>query len=325
VRALPGLGDMLCAVPALRALRRAFPSAEVTLVGLEGSTWFVDRFDAYVDALLPCPVWPGLTEIDGPRRLAAPFVARARRRRFDVAVQLHGDGGASNVLTAALGAATWVGLAADGPGVRPPNGTVGAYRSDRHEIDRCLDAVALLGVDTADSALEFPLRDDDVRASDHVVGSATSFAVVHPGSSRAATRWTPLGFARVVDHLLGHVERVLLTGGRADGESTAAVHAIAADPGRVVDLAGATSIGELAALVHRAAVVVANDTGAAHLARAVGVPSVTVCGPSDVVRWGSRGPLERVVGGVPHGRWPSVHEVRGAVDGLLARREEIRS
>ena len=54
VRALPGLGDGLCAVPALRALRRAWPNAELTVVGLPGGEWLRDRFPRYVDRWLPC-------------------------------------------------------------------------------------------------------------------------------------------------------------------------------------------------------------------------------------------------------------------------------
>jgi ADP-heptose:LPS heptosyltransferase len=321
VRALPGLGDMLCAVPALRALRVAFPAAEITLVGLDGAAWFVERFPAYLDALLPCPVWPGLTEIDGPLRLAAPFVTRARRRRFDLAVQMHGDGRASNALTAALGATRWVGLAANGAVPDPP-GTVAPYRGDRHEVDRCLDVVALLGVSATDPTLEFPVTADELRATERVVAPGRSFAVIHPGSSRAATRWAPLGFARVAEHLLHHVDRVVLTGGPADRSAAGAVRAMVSDPRRILDRTGATSIGELGALLRRAVVVVANDTGPAHLARAVRVPNVTVCGPSDVVRWGPRSPLDRVVGGDPHGRWPSVAAVRNAVDGLIGSRRE---
>ena len=62
LRALPGVGDLLCAVPALRAVRAAHPGAEVTLIGLPGATWFIERFRPYVDRLLPLTAWPGLPE-----------------------------------------------------------------------------------------------------------------------------------------------------------------------------------------------------------------------------------------------------------------------
>lgn len=324
VRALPGLGDLLCAVPALRALRTALPTAEITLVGLSGAHWFVERFGHYVDDLLVCPTWPGLPEIDGPARAAMPFLSAARRRRFDLAIQMHGDGHVTNGLTAALGAARWVGLSLDAPGPIGADGRIGPYRLDRHEVERCMDVLVLAGVAPGDLLLELPTTPAERAVATRLVGSRRSFAVVHPGSSTPARRWSPLGFGRVVEHLLARVDRVLLTGGRSEADVTAAVAATLPDSRRVVDLAGRTGLGELAALASRAGVVVANDTGVAHLGAAVGAPTVTVCGPSDRHRWAPLAPDALAVGGDPPGRWPTVHEVRLAVDTVLDTGERDR-
>jgi ADP-heptose:LPS heptosyltransferase len=322
VRALPGLGDLLCAVPALRGLRATWPSARVTLVGLAGAAWFVERFSRYVDDLLPCDVWPGLAEIDGPSTATAPFLERARRRRFDLAIQMHGDGRASNALTAALGATRWIGLSLD-DGAPPPDGVVGHYRLDHHEIDRCVDVLGLVGVTAADRTLEMPVREADVLAAGRLVEPDLEIALVHPGASTAARRWSPIGFGGVVEHLLDVVDRVVLTGGPGESVVTAAVRSAVPGAARLVDLAGRTTVGELAALAARSRVVVTNDTGVAHLASAVRAPSVTVCGRSDRPRWAPRGALDRVVGGDPPGRWPALLEVRVAIDGLLA--ETVRA
>src|SRR3954468_18870189 len=77
------LGDMLCAVPALRALRAALPAARVVLVGLPWAAAFVRRFDRYLDGFLEFPGYPGLPE-QPPRvdRLPA-FLEAVRRERFD--------------------------------------------------------------------------------------------------------------------------------------------------------------------------------------------------------------------------------------------------
>ena len=318
VRALPGVGDMLCAVPALRALRRAAPHSEITLVGLRQSSWFPERFGPYVDHFLPCPVWPGLAEVDGPRGGATPFLEAARRCRFDVAFQMHGCGPASNELTAALGARRWFGLTADPDPPDDARGVLGRYPTDRHEVDRCSDVLALAGITVTDQHLEFPVTAEDERQAGELVAGGTSFAIVHPGASRTTTRWSPIGFGHVAAHLLSVVDLVLVTGTHAEREVTGAVRTAAGAPPGLIDLAGATEIGTLAALMRRAAVVVANDTGAAHLGAAVGASVVTVCGPSDQVRWAPRGAATRTVGGVPFGRWPTIRQVRTAIDLALA-------
>ena len=92
LRALPGLGDLLCAVPALRAVRTAHPQARITLLGLPAAGWFVDRFRHLVDDLLVVEGVTGIPEVapDGPA--AARFLPAANARRFDLALQLHGSG-----------------------------------------------------------------------------------------------------------------------------------------------------------------------------------------------------------------------------------------
>ena len=81
VRMLPGVGDLLCAVPALRAVRRAEPTAEVTFIGLPGSHWFAARFSAYIDRWAPCSSCPGLPESrSDTARVRAVHGRRTRRR-----------------------------------------------------------------------------------------------------------------------------------------------------------------------------------------------------------------------------------------------------
>ncbi len=112
VRALPGLGDMLCAVPAWRALRAAWPNAHITLIGLPSARWVASRFGQYIDRVAVMPGFPGLVDQSLAAEDVPAFLTAMQHERFDLALQMHGSGTTSNVLTMLLGAHTAAGFAA---------------------------------------------------------------------------------------------------------------------------------------------------------------------------------------------------------------------
>jgi ADP-heptose:LPS heptosyltransferase len=286
MRALPGLGDLLCAVPALRALRRSSPEAQIALIGLPAVAPIVARFRHYIDELLPFPGFPGIPEVppDPPR--LAEFLAAARRRAFDLALQLHGSGRTSNAFVALLGARRVAGsYPPDEPG--PDSELFLPYAEDRPEPLRSLAVMRLLGIDAGDASPEFPLGDDDraehMRLARRHRLEPGRYGCIHPGAAEPRRRWPPERFAEVADALAERGLRPVLTGGPDERALTAAT--AAAMQTAAVDLAGETSVGGLAALLADAAVTVTNDTGTSHLAAAVRVPSVVIFSDSDPLRW----------------------------------------
>jgi ADP-heptose:LPS heptosyltransferase len=292
LRALPGVGDLLCAVPALRALRQAEPDAHVTLIGLEAAGWFVSRFGQYVDELLVLPAFPGLPEVPPDPYRALAFCAEAQAREFDLALQLHGDGTVTNTLLALLGAREMAGHLARGS-CPPGPGTFPTYQGVGSEIERLLGLLAALGVPAAGTHLEFPRLPEDEREHEGLLRAgllpAGPYACVHPGATDPRRRWGVRGFARAVDELSATGLPVVLTGSPAEAGLCRAVAEQAAAP--VIDLAGRTSLGGLAVVLADARLLVANDTGVSHLAAAVGTPSVIVFTGSDPERWA---PLDRI-------------------------------
>ncbi len=306
LRAL-ALGDLLCAVPFLRALRRRFPAARVTLMGLPWAARFVDRYPAYLDAFVPFPGWPGIPEVPlDPARVVA-FLERAQAHPVDLAIQAHGTGLDLNAFVALLGARTTAGHAL--PGRVPPSGRWIPYPGDEPEVRRHLALAAALDADPADvanTALEWRVTESDrVEAARAVAPDRLepgSYAVIHPGASEAIRRWPGASFARVADDLARRGLRIVLTGIAAEAADTGAVAAGMAAP--AIDLAGRTSLDGLGALVADARIVISNDTGLAHLADAVGTPSIRIFRASDPHRWAALD-TTRHVAVVPPGIGPS--------------------
>ena len=297
LRALAGLGDLLCAVPALRALRQALPQAHIALIGLAAARDLVARYPGYVDELVELPGWPGLTARAGgagrPEQVEQipAFLAEMRRRDFDLAIQMHGSGLVSNPLVALVGARRTAGFHLPGQ-YRPDPSGFAPYPAHEPEIRRWLRLVEHLGLPGGDEQLEFPLSGDDERGADRILGERGldrgAFAVVHPGAESPDRRWSPERFAEAADALAGPGLAVVLTGVAAEAPVTASVARLMRAPAH--DLAGATGLGSLAALLVRARLVICNDTGVSHLAAAVRAPSVVVFTRSDPQRWA---PLDR--------------------------------
>ena len=290
LRALPGLGDLLCTVPALRALRAALPAAHVAVIGLPAADLLRERLGHLVDEVLPFPGFPGLPEapLDPARTVA--FLDEAQRRRFDLALQLQGDGRVTNLLVALLGSRLTAGFHPPAGWAPDPDRSL-PYPARAHEVRRPLALLAHLGIPPAGEGLELPLADDDAAQADVALDGLApgAYAVLHPGATEPARRWPPARFAAVADGLAERGLVPVLTGTAAERPIVDAVGEAVRAP--TVDLAGRTSLGALAAIVRDARLVVTNDTGMSHLAAAVGAPSVVVFLASDPARWA---PLDAV-------------------------------
>ncbi|HEX5164523.1 MAG TPA: glycosyltransferase family 9 protein [Thermomicrobiales bacterium] len=283
------LGDMLLSVPALRSLRRRYPAAEITLIGLPWAASFAERFGHLVDRFLPFPGFPGIDEVAYDEQRTTAFMTEQRDYRYDVVIQMHGSGRTSNPFAAALGGKVTVGYYVGDPPVGLDRAI--CYPDLAHEIGRNLWLAELAGGSAADRALEFPVSDADRYEADALTGppSLRPLIVIHPGSKLPTRRWMPERFAAVADAV---VERfgaeVVVTG--TDGEAAVADAVVSSMRHRAASLAGRTTLGSLAAIVERSRLFITNDTGTAHLAVALRTPSVVLFGPGDVRRWG---PLDR--------------------------------
>ncbi|MFI9584723.1 glycosyltransferase family 9 protein [Streptomyces sp. NPDC052236] len=263
LRAL-GLGDLLTAVPALRALRRSLPGYEVVLAAPERLA-AATAATGLVDRLLPAHA--------AGRSVPAELAWTGPPP--DLAVDLHGNGPPSHLLLQRLRPRRLLAYAhPELPGIPGP-----AWRADEHERDRWCRLLRWYGI---------PADPDDLRIPRPVAPSpAPGAVVVHPGADAAARRWPKERFAAVAGALRRSGHEVVVTAGAGE-EALARYVAAEAGLGPSGVLGGPADVpfDRLAALVAWARCVVVGDTGLAHLATALRTPSVVLFGPVAPRLWG---------------------------------------
>ena len=252
-----GLGDLLTAVPALRALRRARPHDHIVLAAPHRLKPIVDLITS-VDEMIPAAD-PQSLRWDGP----APALA----------VNLQGPGAegivelARTQPTRLLSYGTSAFPELDGP----------TWQPELHEIDRWCRLLESAGIsaDRRNLGLVPPVATTSHR----------DCVVVHIGAGAPARRWPGERFAAVIRHLLVQGREVVVTGNEFERELALGIAARAGlSPGQVP--AGQQNLIELSATVAEAALVVCGDTGVAHLATAFGTRTVSLFGPTSPSRNG---------------------------------------
>lgn len=278
------LGDVLMARPFLAALRRAAPSARIVAIGPAAPLALLAGDSAWDDAV----AWP-----------VADRAALAAAGRADVAFVLP-PSFSSALFAWSSGARERIGYAGEG---RSPLLTRALRRLPRGERHVAREYLALLGDDAAaHEHVPLPpalaLGADAIREADEARAAADAgarpFAIVAPGAAYgAAKRWPVARFADVARALAADGLAVLACGSARDADDADAL--VRECAGAAVSLAGRTSLAAQAALCARAEVVVSNDSGMAHLAAAVGAPTVAVFGSTSSAWTAPLGARVRIV------------------------------
>jgi ADP-heptose:LPS heptosyltransferase len=291
------LGDFIFALPALDALRTAYPDAEIVLLG---RSWHASLLEGRPGAVDRVAVVPGDGEDDarvGGRWGDAPWLAasqterdafleRMRSQRFDLAVQIHGGGRNSNPFVVGIGAQTSIGLRT--PDAAPLDRWV-RFVYYQQEVLRCLEVVQLVGARV--TALEprvSLVERDRAEANLALAGVRRPFVVLHPGANDLRRRWPLDRFVAVARVLADEGLGVVVTGSPAESRLTAAL--TDAGGANAADLGGRTSLAGLTGVLARAELVVSNDSGPLHLADALGTPTVGVYWCGNLI---NGGPLTR--------------------------------
>jgi lipopolysaccharide heptosyltransferase II len=280
---LDTIGDVLMTTPALRALKDSCPGRHLTLLtSAPGAV--AGRLVPEVDEVIAYDA-PWL-KASAPRAGSGPEHAMARRLRagrFDAAAifTTYSQSPLPSALLCYLAdiplrlahchenpyqlLTNWV------PDPEP-------YGGIRHEVRRQLELVAAVGCHTDDERLSIRIPDEAHRRvggflDELGVGCGRPWAVVHPGATAPSRRYPPEGFAAAAGRLVRDFAwQVVFTGSAEEGELTEGIRTAMGAASH--SLVGRLDLGELAALLARAPVLIANNTGPAHVAAAVGTPVV---------------------------------------------------
>lgn len=286
------LGDLLCVIPAIRALRASYPAADITLIGLPLMADFARRFEHYFNSFTSFPGITGLPEQIPDRRRLREFFIREREAEYDLVLQMHGSGRVTNRLVSQLDAKHVGGYFRPGEFCPDPS-TFMPYPAGIAEPRRHIRLMNFLGMPSRGEYLEFPILDSEWAALETLARDKgidlDNYVCVHPGARDIRRWWAPEKFAQVADVLAARGSTVVFTG--TVGERSAVEKVRQRMTETSINLAGQTELGVLAALVGRARLLVSNDTGVSHLAAATATPSVVIFLASDPVRWA---PLDKV-------------------------------
>lgn len=283
---LDSLGDVLMCTPALAAIRRHHADVQLTLLTSPSGAAAAAQVREIDDCIVHHAVWMKSAEAPVPPEATMALVAQLAERRFDAAVVF------STCTQSALPAALVCHLA--GIPLRlahcreNPYGLLSDWLPDqevcrsgmRHEVQRQLDLVASVGYEQPDTRLRLRFEASDawrLREAFAAAGGDTTrpYIVVHPGASAPSRRYPPERFGWAAAALARRTGcQIVYTGSHEERALIEA--AVAAAPHPHLVLAGQLPLGQLAALLAGAQLLVCNNTGPAHVAAALGTPVVVL-------------------------------------------------
>ncbi len=278
------MGDVIHALPVLDLLHRQWPQTAID--------WLVKP--EWAPLLMGHPMLREVVSLPRAWRAWSPMIAALRRKRYEMMIDLQGLL-RSAFIGWASGAPVRVGFANAREGspwwythrIAPPPDPV-------HAVDRYLALARQLGVQSGGPA-RFPLPAwpaAEAWAANLWAGEGIEpgepVCVIHPAARWTTKRWPAERFARAADELAANGWRVMTVAGAGEREQAETVVRLMRR--RVLNLAGQTTLPQLAALLRRSAALVTNDSGPMHLAAAVGTPVVALFGPTDPRKVGPYGP-----------------------------------
>lgn len=267
------IGDVLLTTPLLRSLRQAYPDAIIDFLGYVNKCGMLTGNQDINDVI---------TIVEKPNFKQFWQLSKRIYRRYDLSIStLSGD---KPHFYAWLAAKQRIGFVDDTSKKTAWKRSICQHwyvfdNVNTHTVLQNLVVLDALGVEKIPT-ITLP------KAQTPPQLPTQAYAVIHPYPMWHYKRWTEQGWLHVIEHLLQHNLQVIITGGPSEAETAFCAKLNQHFEQNVINLAGKTSIAELADYLSNAHCFVGPDTSITHMAAAANCPTIALFGPSNAIKWG---------------------------------------
>ncbi len=293
------IGDVLLSTPAIKAVRDAYPDAYIAMMVSPYAEDIIDG-NPYLDEVI-------IYDKNGKHKSwwgSVRFAFELRRKKFDLALALHPTNRVHLVIFMA-GIPRRVGYDYKLGFLLTDRIRHTKHLGEKHETEYVLDLIKYLGVDPKDKNPFMPIKPESEDWAEELlrregINKSDKLLAIHPAASCISRIWPSKNFAELADRLIDKYGfKVLIIAGPEPGHIKIAKDVTAKMRHSALDLAGKTSVSQLASLFKRCQLYISTDTGPMHIASSVGTPVIAIFGRKQKGlsprRWGPRGEKSRVL------------------------------
>lgn len=275
------LGDMLVALPAIYTLRKHFPEAELVLLTDPQAASFTIEGRFPINRTVLLPSIKGISPNGEKHWSAYPqHIQHMQQEQFDAFINFQGKGMAANPYIEAFAPKSMYSFKTD----QTQRSHTTRYSYYQSEVVRLWEIIKLMGIDYLYPEAQYmPTKNDHANITSFLNGT-DAFVVIGPFSSDNRRNWISENYIPVIEHIRQLGFEVILAGTKEQSKRLEDINQKTAYACTLV--AGCLAIPALAALLSRAALIIAPDNGLLHLARAVNTPTIGLYWAPNLINWG---------------------------------------
>ncbi len=283
-----GMGDMILLIPVLKYLAGRFPAAQMDIV-CEKRNIDILRLAGFENNAVAYDA--GMLRV----------FSMLRSRKYDVAIDTEQFHNSSAIITFLSRAALRIGFK-----INPHRNLLYThlvnYNLDGYEGTQFARLLTPLGIDDFSYNLEGCLSVGETSMTHGLkekldnLTKTGKLVTIHPGSTSIYKQWDIRKFSKLVHRLTtDRALQILLIGGNNDIQQANEILKETGNSGKIISLTGQLTLQETAEIIHKSRFFISGDSGLAHLAIAVGTPTIVIFGPTDPEKWGLRNSRHKIV------------------------------